>query len=192
MPYARSHGIPIHYEVSGRGDTAVVLLHSFLCSGHMWHNQVETLARARTVINVDARGHGRSGAISSPFPLEDMVDDVVAVLDAEGVRHAVWVGLSIGGMVALRAALSVPERVRALAIIDSDAGAESMPGRLKYSIMAAIVRHFGLRPMVRAVVKLMFGRTTLRSRPELVREWTARFRDVDVPSMLNTLPANTT
>lgn len=189
MPYADSHGIRIHYEVSGSGDAAVVLLHSFLCSGHMWHNQVGALARDHMVLNIDARGHGRSGAVHRSFALEEMVDDVIAVLDAEAVQSAVWIGLSIGGMVALRAALRVPDRVRALIVIDSDAGAEPLVGRLKYSIMAAVVRRWGVRPVLRSIVKLMFGSTTLRNRKALVAEWAARFRDVDEASMLNALPA---
>ena len=189
MPYVDSHGIRIHYEVSGSGDAVLVLLHSYLCSGYMWHNQVDALARNHTVINVDARGHGSSGAIDHSFPLEDMVDDVVAVLDAEGVESAVWVGLSIGGMVALRAALMAPQRVQGLVILDSDAGAESPWGRIKYSMMGAVVRRFGFGPMLRSIIKLMFGATTLRERPELVEEWRIQFRTVHVPSMLNMLPA---
>lgn len=189
MPTTTRHGIPIHYEVTGQGAPAVVLLHSYLCSGYMWHNQVDALALRCTVVNIDARGHGRSGPVPETFPLGDLVGDVVQVLDVEGISSAVWVGLSIGGMVALHAALSVPDRVRGLVILDSDAGAERVASRLKYAVMAAVVRRFGVGPMMKPILRLMFGRTTLGSRHGLVAEWAARFEQVDVPSMLNTLPA---
>ncbi|GMG88744.1 hypothetical protein MNKW57_30650 [Biformimicrobium ophioploci] len=73
------------------------------------------LAQQYRVINIDLRGHGRSGAVSRPFSLYDLVMDVVAVLDSLDIHRAVWCGLSIGGMVAMRAALACPDRVAVLA-----------------------------------------------------------------------------
>ena len=188
MGTARSHGIEIHYEATGDGP-AIVLLHSFLCSGAMWEPQVGPLSRRCRTLNVDLRGHGRSGPIEEEFDLYDMVDDAVAVLDREGVEKAVWAGLSVGGMVALRAALVRPERVAGLALLDTDAGPEKRGVTLKYRLLGAVARWLGLGPVMPQVTKQMFGRTTLRERPELVRQWVERFRGVHVPSMLRMLTA---
>lgn len=103
MPKLERNGIPLSYEVSGSGPP-VVLGHSFLCSGEMWTPQVGPLALGYQVINPDLRGHGNSGVVDAPFDLYDLVDDVLAVLDHLAIERAVWAGLSIGGMVALRAA----------------------------------------------------------------------------------------
>jgi len=108
------NGATIYYEVTGSGP-AIVLMHSFLCSGEMWGPQIEPLSAQYEVINIDMRGHGKSGPAETPFDLYDLVGDVVAVLDREGVDRACWAGLSIGGMIALRAALTAPDRVGALA-----------------------------------------------------------------------------
>lgn len=180
----RSGPIHLHYQTAGRkGAPCVILGHSFLCSGAMWREQIEPLAAGHRVLNVDFRGHGGSGHATSPFTIEDLADDLVAVLDAEGVETATWGGLSIGGMTALRAALRHPDRVDALMILDSHAGDESAWKRVKYRLLATASRALGVRPLIPAITPLMFGSTTRRERPELVAEWTERFAALHVPSI---------
>ena len=181
-------GVWIAFEESGTG-LPIVLTHSFLCSGEMWREQVPALAGDHRVINVDVRGHGRSGPVTAPFTLDDAVSDVIAVLDAVGIGQAIWCGLSIGGMVALRAALSHPGRVAGLILMDTDAGAETAWNKVKYRAMGAGARAFGFRPLLPAIAGLMFGATTHRVNRPLVDEWQARFAENHVPSMLFCLEA---
>ena len=182
MATATSSGITLHYEVSGSGP-AIVLTHSFLCDGSLFTHQVAALERTHRVINIDLRGHGRSGPSESPYTIYDLVDDVVAVLDAEGVASAIWMGLSIGGFLSLRAALTRPERVRALVLIDADAGPETAWKKLKYTAMKWGLQTVGPRVVVPAVMPIMLGRTTLRSRPELRAECRQRFLSIRVKSI---------
>jgi len=149
----------------------------------MWAAQVPALAERHRVINIDLRGHGRSGHASKPCDVYDLVGDVVAVLDALDIPTAVWAGLSIGGMVAMRAALTVPERVRALVLLDTHAGTETVVNKTKYRLMSVGAKLFGIRPFIPAVVPLMFGETSLRDRLELVTEWRKRFAALHVPSI---------
>lgn len=159
MGFANNQGQKIFFEDVGAGP-AVVLGHSFLCSGKMWRGQVPILAREFRVLNLDFRGHGRSGAVTRPFSLYDAVSDVVAVLDQLEIKDAVWCGLSVGGMVALRAALMHPERVRALILLDTDAGAETPIRTLRYSAMGMGARVLGITPFLSPITRLMFGATT--------------------------------
>lgn len=188
MTIVDHQGVRIAVEDRGTG-VPIVLGHSFLCSGEMWRAQVPVLAENYRVINPDFRGHGRSSHLAAPFTLYDAVDDVIAVLDELGIERAIWCGLSIGGMVALRAALASPERVAGLILMDTDAGAETLGHTLKYRAMGAIARAVGLRPLLPSVARLMFGATTRRERPALVEEWQARFADIHVPSALLALDA---
>ncbi len=183
MPSIDRNGVRIHFEDVG-SCPPVVLGHSFLCSGEMWASQVPVLAERHRVINIDERGHGRSGNLTEPFDLYDMVDDVLAVFDNLGIESAVWVGLSIGGMVAMRAAMTVPERVSGLLLLDAHAGAETSYKKVKYGAMGFGVRAIGVRPFLGAISKLMFGETTRKRNPELVTAWRDRFASVDVRSML--------
>ncbi len=183
-----NRGVEIFFEDTGAG-LPVVLGHSFLCSGKMWREQVPVLAGKYRVINPDLRGHGRSGHVADPFSLYDAVADVIAVLDELGIERATWCGLSIGGMVALRAALSHPNRVAGLILLDTDAGRETGPRKLKYHVMGAGVRLFGLRPFLPSITRLMFGATTHRENRALIKEWKAQFAAVHVPSALRCLDA---
>ena len=188
MPAVEGRGPRIHFEALGEG-RPLVLGHSFLCSGDMWAPQVAALSRGHRVINVDARGHGRSARIEEEFTLYDMVDDVVSVLDACGVERAVWAGLSVGGMVALRAALVARERVEALVLLDTDAGPETAWRRFQYGALGGVARTLGIRPVLPTVTRRMFGTTTRREKPELVAEWRRRFTEAHVPSALRMLGA---
>lgn len=188
MAFAHSQGLEIYFEDAGTG-TPVVLGHSFLCSGKMWHEQVPALVNRFRVINLDLRGHGRSSEVNRPFSLYDAVSDVVAVLDQLGLARAIWCGLSVGGMVALRAALTRPERVSALILLDTDAGAETAVRKLKYLAMGAGVRAVGTNPFLPSIARLMFGTTTRRQNPTLVTEWKNEFAAVHIPSALRCLDA---
>ena len=92
-------------------------------------------------------------------------------------------------MISLRAALRCPERVRALVLIDSDGGAEPPSKKLEYFVLGKVVRFLGIRPVLRIVLKKMFGSTTQQRQPSLVREWEERFLQVHAPSMLRVLKA---
>jgi pimeloyl-ACP methyl ester carboxylesterase len=188
VAFVDNDGLPIFYEEIGAGPP-VVLGHSFLCSGTMWRGQVPVLAGKFRVLNLDFRGHGRSGEVKRAFSLYDAVSDVVAVLDRLGIERAVWCGLSIGAMVALRAALVCPRRVTALVLLDTDAGVETAMRKLKYYAMGLGARVAGLGPFASAITRLMFGATTRRQNPALVNEWKRELSAPHVPSLLRTLEA---
>ena len=190
MPTVTHDGIALHYEVTGVGP-AIVLTHSFLCDGSLFEAQVPALARTHRVINVDLRGHGRSGPSESPYSIYDLVADVLAVLDAERVDSAIWMGLSIGGFLSLRAALTQSGRVRALVLLDSDAGTESAWKKLKYAALKWLLRALGPGCIVPAVMPIMLGRTTLRSRPQLREHYRRLFLDVRVRSVCRGIEAIT-
>lgn len=188
MPFADSQGLSIHFTDTGAGPP-IVLGHSFLYSGEMWREQLPVLATRHRVLNLDLRGHGRSGEVRQPFSLYDAVADVVAVLDELGIEKATWCGLSIGGMVALRAALTCPQRVGALILLDTDAGAESALHRFRYAALGLGVRVTGARPFAAPIARLMFGATTRRQNPGLVGQWKDHVPTLHVPSVLHGLRA---
>jgi pimeloyl-ACP methyl ester carboxylesterase len=155
----------------------------------MWGPQLGPLAEHYQVLNLDLRGHGKSDQVIGPFGMYDLVEDVLAVLDREGVGRAVWAGLSIGGMVALRAALVAKDRVSGLILLDTDAGCETTFNKLKYSVMGIAVKAFGPRLLLPEIIRLFFSPETRRTNKPLIDEWKERFASVHVPSMLRTMHA---
>lgn len=167
MPEVTNDGATIHYEVSGSGP-AIVLGHSLLCDTGMWRGVAPRLADRWKVINVEARGHHRSTA-PAPFTLEDLASDWRAILDQERVDRAFLVGLSMGGMTAMRLALRAPGRVAGMVLLDSNGDAEERIRKLRYGALAAIYRRFGIVRAIRPQIDaLMFGATTLARRRELL------------------------
>jgi pimeloyl-ACP methyl ester carboxylesterase len=188
MPMISANGFDLHVEDTGSG-MPIVMSHSFLCSGDMWASQVAALSPHYRVINIDLPGHGRSAHVTAPLTVNDMGDQILAVLDHLGIERAVWAGLSIGGMIALPTALRHPERVSGLILLDSHAGAESLYKKFKYGAMSVIAGLVGVRPLLPSIVPLMFGATARRDNPALVAEWRGRFAELHVPSVLKVLDA---
>src|SRR5580700_10283216 len=123
MPIATANGIEIDYTDSGGQGPAVVFSHGFLMDRTMFGQQVTALAPEYRVITWDQRGHGGTRATGA-FTYWDSAADVLALLDQLGVERAVLAGMSQGGFLSLRAALTAPERVKALVLIDTQAGVE--------------------------------------------------------------------
>ena len=114
--------VAVHAVSHGPEDApAVLLLGSLGSTLEMWDPQLPALAEDFRVIRFDTRGHGRSPVPTGPYSLDDLVDDAVALLDRLGVGSAAVVGLSLGGMTAMRLAAREPQRVTSLAVLCTSA-----------------------------------------------------------------------
>lgn len=114
MPFAAApDGAKLYYEVAGTGPP-LVLIHGGLWDGRLWDDQWEAFAARFRTVRPDLRGFGRSDPAEREF---NLTEDLVAVLDEEGIRRAAVVGLSLGGYVALDVALARPDRVSGLVLV---------------------------------------------------------------------------
>lgn len=163
-----------HEETRGAGvgdDAPVVLLSNSLGSDlAMWHPQVEALAAHFRVIRYDTRGHGRSPVPDGPYVIDDLVDDVVALLDRLEVERAHFVGLSLGGMTGMRLAARELSRVDRLALLCTGA---VMPPASNWTGRAATVRAEGTGAVAQAVVSRWFTEEFAQARPERIARFEA-------------------
>lgn len=120
MALAHVNGTDIRFEDSGGDGPVVLFSHGFLMDHTMFDQQVEALADDYRCIRWDERGLGDTHA-PDHFSYWDSADDAIGLLDHLGIDQAVFVGMSQGGYLSLRAALAHPERVGALVLIDSSA-----------------------------------------------------------------------
>jgi 3-oxoadipate enol-lactonase len=156
MATASVNGTTITYSDSGGDGPAVVFSHGYLMDHSMFDPQVAALAPEYRVITWDERGFGGTKA-AGPFTYWDSATDVLGLLDHLGIERAVLGGMSQGGFLSLRAALHAPERVRALILIDSQAGLENAETVPAYEQMEEIWLAQGPAPVQDVVASIILG-----------------------------------
>ncbi len=135
LRYARSGDLNIAYQQYGSGPD-VVIIPGLVCNVELaWEHEVYRRAREHIgkyvrALEFDKRGMGSSDRFEQAPTLEQRIDDIKAVMDAEGIERAHVLGLSEGGMMAQLFAALHPERVDRLVLINSFIGASAL-GHLK-------------------------------------------------------------
>jgi 3-oxoadipate enol-lactonase len=153
---ASINGISIAYTDSGGDGPAVVLSHGYLMDSSMFDPQVAALAPEYRVIAWDERGFGGTRA-TGPFSYWDSASDVLGLLDHLGIEQAVLGGMSQGGFLSLRAAMLAPQRVRALVLIDSQAGQEDPAAAPAYEQLDQTWLEHGPGPVQDIVASIILG-----------------------------------
>jgi pimeloyl-ACP methyl ester carboxylesterase len=127
MPLAETKNGPLHYEIvdqvagwnsaSSYAERPTILFHHGIggCAG-MWAGWLPKLIDGYRIVKWDMRGYGRSATTGFDWSLDLLVSDVFAVADAAGAARFHLVGESIGGTVALAAALAQPGRLATLTV----------------------------------------------------------------------------
>ena len=115
MSLVSVNGVRLNVEVEGRGP-AVMALHGFTGSVATWDAFAAAASPDYMVVRVDLLGHGASDAPESParYGMERCLEDLAAVLDRLSLTRVTWLGYSMGGRLAIAAALGLPGRTAAL------------------------------------------------------------------------------
>lgn len=147
-------------------DRAILLIHGAAAPVLGWEDEFcHRLAfAARFVIRYDHRAVDRFDGVAGPTgpTLRDLTADAVGLLDAHGLARAHLVGRSVGGMIALLAALDHPERVASLTLIGMNPGS---PGLSPATPFSAIVGQRRLDSADRAVIDQALGLLRLSAHP---------------------------
>ena len=124
MAHAANGPVTISYRDEGDGQP-VLLIHGHTLDHTVFDDVTpKLLAAGLRVVRPDLRGHGTSSMPEAGYRFSDHAADMCAVLDAAGLERAAVAGFSLGGGIALEMALTMPERVGRLVLIDP-----VMPGR---------------------------------------------------------------
>ncbi len=156
MPTADVNGVKISFTDSGGDSPPIVFSHGILMDKSMFDPQVTALSPHFRVVTWDERGHGGTAA-AGPFSYWDSAADVLGLLDHLGIETAVLAGMSQGGFLSLRAALTAPERVRGLVLIDTQAGIEDPAGAESYQQLHEIWMAQGPEPVQEIVSAIILG-----------------------------------
>ncbi|MCX7645284.1 MAG: 3-oxoadipate enol-lactonase [Rhodobacteraceae bacterium] len=152
----------IHYADEGEG-APVVFANSLGTDFRLWDAVLPLLPRGLRVIRYDKRGHGLSSCPRAPYSMGALVADAERLLDHLGVKDCVFVGLSIGGMIAQGLAVKRMDQVRAMVLSNT---AARIGTRETWDERIAAVRAGGIEPIADAVMERWFSKP-FRATPEL-------------------------
>ena len=143
-----SHVLRIRSQ--GRGAPHFVCLHGLVDRLEIWDRLATNLAQRGSVLCLDQRGHGESGAPAGPYRREELATDVIGALDDRGIERAILVGHSMGGIVSMTAALLHPERIAGLVLLGTASHCNERTARW-YERIATAGEADGLPGLSRAI-----------------------------------------
>jgi len=94
--------------------------------------------------------------------MDTLAADAAALIEALGLGPVHFCGLSMGGFIAMRLAISRPDLIRSLVLLETSPDPEPSENMLKYRVLNLIARFFGVGLVTNAVMPIMFGKTVLR------------------------------
>lgn len=156
----------------------VVCSHALGCDGSMWDDLANPLAQEHRVVCFDHRGHGRSDAPPGPYTLAGLAEDAARLLDELSTGPVVFIGLSMGGMVAQELALRHPQKIKALVIANSSSGYDEA-GRAVWRQRIASVESGGLAAVVDGALQRWFHPGFHAAQPATVQRWRRRVLATD-------------
>ncbi|WP_335989312.1 3-oxoadipate enol-lactonase [Glycomyces sp. MUSA5-2] len=167
-----------HYETDGAGPP-LVLVNSLGTSMEMWRPQVTPLGARFRLVRFDARGHGGTPFEAGPggsLTVDDLAGDLADLLDHLGIGRAHVAGVSLGGAVALRLAVTRPERVDRLVLLSTAAKIGTPEG---WRERAEQVRAEGCASISGAAMGRWFSPAFSEDQPETVAAFRRRFDACD-------------
>ncbi len=148
--------VRLHYREDGDPDGApLVFANSLGTDLRLWDKIVPLLPAGLRIIRYDKRGHGLSSCPSAPYSMGSLITDAERLLDHLKVQNAVFVGLSIGGMIAQGLAVKRMDQVRAM-VISNTAAKIGTPEMWRERIVACEAS--GIEALADAVMERWFAR----------------------------------
>ena len=177
MAYAAVNGQNIYFEDTGGSGDPVILGHGFLMDHEMFAPQVAALRDRYRVITWDERGFGLTEFDGKPFTYWDSASDCLGLLTHLGIERAVVGGMSQGGFLSMRAALTAPERVRALILLDTSAALDTDEKKAGNDGMIQMWLTAGpVDDLANAVATIIIDDPT--ENPKWIAKWKARDREL--------------
>ncbi len=177
----------MYYRAAGPPDAhRVVFLNSLGTDCRIWDDLILELGGRIRSLRYDERGQGLTQSPDGPYTIMDHADDLAGLLDSLRWGPAILCGLSIGGMIAMAAAVRRPDLVQGLVLADT---ADLIGPREFWDTRISQVRAEGLEPLAATVMERWFGSSYRRDQPVAVRGWTALLARAPVNGYLGSCAA---
>jgi 3-oxoadipate enol-lactonase len=152
------NNLSVSYDDEGPLDAPTILfIHGFPLNKSMWEHQVESLKESCRVIAYDIRGHGNSDASEENFSIDLFVNDLLHFMDALHITKPILCGLSMGGYIALNAAIKFPNHFAALVLSDTQCLADSSEAKRKRMNAIENIHEYGVEIYAEVSIKNLFS-----------------------------------
>ena len=157
MPTIKVNGVNLFYKESGSGPETIVFSHGLLMDHTMFEPQRAVFEKQYRVIAYDHRAQGQSEDIGRRYDISTIADDAALLIRALKAAPCHFAGLSMGGFAGMRVAAHHPELIRTLTLMNTTATREKLQNRLRYNLLAQMVKIIGPAPFTPIAVKELFG-----------------------------------
>lgn len=175
--------IEVSYRVDGRGPP-LYMVHGIGSRKGTWDGIVPGLRAHFTCVRHDLRGHGQSPAPSTPYSLDDLVEDLEALRVRLGHERIHVVGHSLGAMIGPAYARKYPERVLSLGLLSTAAG-RNADDRAKLKAVGDAMQTRGVAAVVGTLVERWYTDAFIAARPDAVEERIRQVLDTPEDVFLN-------
>lgn len=169
MKMAQINGLAVHYADEGMPDgPAIVFANALGTDLRLWDAVAPLLPARARIIRYDMRGHGLTSAPGGDYFMGDLVADAAALLDHLGLRDVLFVGLSIGGVVAQGLAAERPDLTRGVVLSNT---APKIGTEQLWRDRIATIRAGGIGALSDAVLERWFSKRFRAERAAEVAGW---------------------
>jgi 3-oxoadipate enol-lactonase len=156
--------LDIGYDDIGSG-LPLLFVHAFPLNRTMWAPQVSALVERCRCVAVDLRGFGESSA-APPYSMDRYADDLAHLLDQLRIDKVMLVGCSLGGYVSMAFWRRHKQRVRALVLADTRAGADTEETIAKRTQLIEVAGTEGPTAVANLQIPSLIGKTTRERQPD--------------------------
>jgi 3-oxoadipate enol-lactonase len=166
VPFADLPNARIHYALSGDSSRpALVLSNSLGTNFSLWDAQTPHFEKSFRLLRYDMRGHGQSSVPPAPYSVRELTAEILSLVDSLGIGRFDFCGLSIGGMIGMSLALTVPERLRKLVLCST---APKIGTQESWNTRIETVRKQGMKEIARTTPARWFTQSFQSKAPEVV------------------------
>jgi pimeloyl-ACP methyl ester carboxylesterase len=181
--YAELNGLRMFFEDRSKSDPTglIVFLHGFPCDHSLWRYQLDYFSTRYRCLAPDLRGFGGTTELSKPdaaaaLTIDTFADDVVALLDHLKLKKATFVGLSMGGYIALAIWRKHRKRVRRLVLSNTRAAGDTAETKDSRNRQAELITAQGTRAFADELLPRLLAPKNMARRGNEVRHMIERTR----------------
>jgi pimeloyl-ACP methyl ester carboxylesterase len=188
MPNITINGVDTYYTDSGGTGTPVVFIHGLSLDLTYWSPEIGALSGSGyRCIAYDWRGMGQSGGATPQYSMNDLADDLNALIGALNLSNPILCGHSQGGIIALQFAVSYPGKASKLVLADTPWQGAFPP--IAYDLFEIILDFISLKTLTPLAQNALYSSDFQKSNPQFIDAWQQQFQANSNDGLLNGLYA---